>query len=67
MRITSQDVKDFQRIYRSQTGQSLNNDMTYKKLQQLLLQMQLIYKPVTQDEIIELSIEIKNDRSSLRK
>lgn len=58
MKITPQDVKTFQKIYRIRTGSSLKKDAAYKKLQQLLLQVETVYKPITLADVERLSIEI---------
>lgn len=58
MKITPQDVKTFQRIYRIKTGQSMKKEAAYRELQKLVLQMQLIYKEINVDEIKNLNIEI---------
>ena len=55
MMLTEADIKKMQRLYKSKHGVSLSRDDAYSKLALLVRQVELIYQPITQKQLDELT------------
>lgn len=49
--------------YRTRFGLEINNEAAYRKLQSLVRQMELLYRPITKGQVKKLN-EKKNDTSA---
>jgi hypothetical protein len=57
MDITVQDVLKFQALYKIRFGRDVDDRTAKRKLNMLVRQMEVIYRPITKDQLDEL----KND------
>ncbi len=55
MDITDEDVKDFQKLYKSKFGKELDSQTARHKLTMLVLQMKTVYQPITKEQVEELA------------
>lgn len=68
--LTEADVKKYQKLYKARFGVELDRDDAYRELSLLVRQMQIIYQPIMQEDVDELSIkdrEYDNDDANSRK
>lgn len=61
--ITDKDVQWMREQYRTRFGLEINNEAAYRKLQSLVRQMELLYRPITKGQVKKLN-EKKNDTSA---
>lgn len=54
MELSSTDVKTFQKLYKANFDIELNDDTSKDTAQHLIQMMQLVYKPITKNEYLNL-------------
>ena len=54
MKITENDIKKFQKLYKKYYGIQLSNNDARIKLARLVHQVGLIYRPITQEQVENL-------------
>lgn len=55
--VTPKDVAKFKQLYLTRTGVELDNVTATHKLHMLLRQMQVVYRPITRQQLKQLSDE----------
>lgn len=61
--INDKDVQWMREQYRTRFGLEIDNEAAYRKLQSLVRQMELLYRPITKGQVKKLN-EKKNDTST---
>jgi hypothetical protein len=55
MDITDKDVSDYQKLYKSKFGKVIDKQAAWTKLSKLVRQMEIVYQPITQNQLEELA------------
>lgn len=62
MELTKTDVTKFQKLYKEKFNKVLDYQTAHHKLSMLVLQMKIVYQPITQKQVDELARkDIKKD------
>jgi DNA-binding TFAR19-related protein (PDSD5 family) len=64
MQLTAGDLREFKNLYKRHFDIALDDDTARSKLMLLVLQMQHVYAPITEDQLVELlSRHVNDDRN----
>lgn len=55
--LTEADVKKYQKLYKARFGLDIDRDAAYTELSLLVRQMQIVYQPITKDDVYELEVK----------
>ncbi len=55
MVLSDENISKFQSLYKNEFGKEISKDEAYEKGSQLLQLMSIVYKPVTEEEFINLT------------
>jgi hypothetical protein len=62
MDITTQDITEFQLLYKNRFGIDIEQQSAYKQLVKITLLMKSVYQPITEDDVKRLQDEYVNER-----
>lgn len=54
--VTQKDVSKFQRLYKKHFGTAIDDQLARQKLETLVRQMQLVYQPITKQQLQEINV-----------
>ena len=65
--VTSSDIKEFRTLYQKQFGIELGTFEARTKLELLVRQMELVYQPITKQQLRSINVNVnKNDKRKKR-
>lgn len=64
MDIKKSDVADMQRLYKEHFNIDLDYDTAYRKLTLLVRQMELIYQPITEEQVSQLKASVLAEKNN---